>query len=128
MRVSVLSCLAALGALVPGGAWCENGQLSGDSLRAAVAGKTVYLATPVGAVPISYRPNGTMQGQSGSLAAYIGSGTDRGTWWIARDRLCQRWDTWLDGKLHCYRMRRDGDVVHWSRDDGRTGTATISSR
>jgi hypothetical protein len=114
--------------LVPGGAWCENGQLSGDGLRAAVAGKTVYLATPVGSLPISYRHNGTMQGRSGTLAAYVGAESDRGTWWIAQDRLCQRWDTWLDGKLYCYTMRRDGDVVHWSRNDGRTGTAMISSR
>ena len=126
MRVKVLSCLAALGLIVPADALGENGQLNGDSLRAAVAGKTVYLATPVGALPINYRPNGTMHGRSGTLAVYVGAESDRGTWWIARDRLCQRWDTWLDGKAYCYAMRRDGDVVHWSRSDGRTGTATIA--
>jgi hypothetical protein len=126
MRVKLLSCLVALGLSAAGHALGENGQLIGDSLRAAVAGRTVYLATPVGSVPISYRHNGTMHGRSGSLAVYVGSETDHGTWWIARDRLCQRWDTWLDGKAYCYSMRRDGDVVHWSRSDGRTGTATIA--
>ncbi|HXF53571.1 MAG TPA: hypothetical protein VNK52_05550 [Hyphomicrobiaceae bacterium] len=125
MGVRVLACLVGLCAWT-GGALAENGPLSGESLRAAVAGKTVYLATPVGALPISYRPNGTMLGRSGRLAMYVGSELDYGTWWIARDRLCQRWDTWLEGKAYCYTMRREGDVVHWSRNDGRTGTATIA--
>jgi hypothetical protein len=126
MKVKVLSCLVALGLTVPATAFGEGGELNGDSLRAAVAGKTVYLATPVGALPISYRPNGTMQGRSGRLAMYVGAETDHGNWWIARDRLCQRWQTWLDGKAYCYTMRREGDTVHWSRNDGRTGTATIA--
>jgi len=125
MRFRVVACLVALWPWATGASG-ENGQLFGESLRAAVSGKTVYLATPVGALPISYRPNGTMLGRSGRLAMYVGSESDYGTWWISRDRLCQRWDTWLEGKAYCYTMRRDGDVVHWSRNDGRTGTAMIA--
>lgn len=109
-----------------GAAFAEAPMLTGDVLRTAVSGKTVYISTPVGSVPIVYRPNGTMQGRSRILAGYSGPETDRGTWWIAKDRLCQRWDVWLDGRQHCYRMQREGNTVHWSRDDGRTGTATIA--
>jgi len=126
MKVKVLSCVAAFAMIVPAAASGEAGRLAGETLRAAVAGKTVYLATPVGALPISYRPNGTMKGRSGTLAVYVGAETDHGIWWIARDQLCQRWQTWLEGKAYCYAMRREGDTVHWSRNDGRTGTATIS--
>lgn len=126
MKIKALACAAAFGLLVGSpGVLAEAGLLVGDGLRAAVAGKTVQLATPVGVLPISYRLNGTMLGRSGVLAQYVGTETDHGTWWVARDRLCQRWDNWLDGRTYCYTMRRDGDTVHWSRNDGRTGTATI---
>jgi len=128
MRIKVLQCVFAFGMLSSVELSAEPAALMGETLRAAVAGKTVYLATPVGALPISYRTNGTMLGRSGALAQYVGTESDNGTWWIARDRLCQRWDTWLDGKAYCYTMRREGDTVHWSRNDGRTGTAVISSR
>lgn len=100
--------------------------LAGETLREAVAGKTVYLATLAGELPISYRPNGTMSARSGALAQFVGSESDSGTWWITRDRLCQKWSTWLDGRAFCYTLRRNGETVHWTRNDGRTGTATIA--
>jgi hypothetical protein len=100
--------------------------LSGESLRSAVAGKTVFLSTPVGSLPIVYRANGTMSGSARQLALYAGTDSDRGVWWVTNDRLCQRWQTWLEGKSYCYRMERNGNTVNWSRDDGRTGTATLS--
>lgn len=101
--------------------------LSGSGLRTAVAGKTVLISTPVGTLPIVYRPNGTMTARSRVLAGYSGPQTDTGVWWVANDRLCQRWQSWLDGKSHCYKMQVSGTTVHWSRDDGRTGTATITN-
>lgn len=104
----------------------EQASLAGSGLRSAVAGKTVFISTPVGALPIVYRANGTMSARSRLMAGYTGPTSDTGTWWIANDRLCQRWHAWLDGKQHCYRMQLSGNTVRWSRDDGRTGTATIA--
>jgi hypothetical protein len=45
-------------------------QLEGDGLRKAVSGRTVYLETPLGSLPISYKTNGTMQASTIQLAAY----------------------------------------------------------
>jgi hypothetical protein len=104
----------------------EQSALSGDALKAAVSGRTVRLETPFGGLPISYRPDGSMTGAAGSLASYTGSSADQGTWWVAKDKLCQRWDKWLDGKSYCFTLRRDGSVVHWTRNDGQSGVATIA--
>lgn len=46
--------------------------------------------------------------------------------WVVDDRLCQRWQRWLDAKQYCFKLQRVGAAVHWSRDDGLTGTATIA--
>jgi hypothetical protein len=103
--------------------------LSELELRRAVSGKIIYIATPIGAeVPISYRPNGTMIGRG--LTAYAAlagemATSDRGRWWIANGQLCQRWTRWLDGRTHCFRLTRNGETVHWQRNDGRVGTARI---
>jgi hypothetical protein len=102
------------------------GELAGETLRSTVAGKTVFLATPVGSLPINYRTNGTMTGRAAHLAQFTGSESDSGRWWVNGGQLCQQWQVWLDGQQYCYVMRRNGATVHWSRDDGRTGTATIS--
>lgn len=109
------------------GAVAEPVALSGTGLRTAVSGKTVLIATPVGTLPIVYRSNGTMTARSRILAGYSGPQADTGVWWVSNDRLCQRWQSWLDGKSHCYRMQMSGTTVHWSRDDGRSGTATIAN-
>jgi hypothetical protein len=103
-----------------------EGQMDGGALRKAVAGKTVHLATPLGGLPINYRMNGTMSGRAGVLASYTGSERDRGRWWIVGDKLCQRWNSWLGGKSYCFRLRQQGATVHWTRNDGVNGVATIT--
>lgn len=84
------------------------------------------LSTPLGGLPINYSPSGTMTGQAGQLASYVGSASDSGAWWVNRDKLCQRWDKWLEGKSYCFSLRKDGSTVHWTRNDGQSGIATIS--
>ena len=86
----------------------------------------MYFGTLAGDLPIDYRPNGTMAARSGHLAQFTGSESDTGNWWVAREKLCQRWSTWLDGKAFCYTLRREGATVFWIRSDGRTGTAIIA--
>jgi len=99
--------------------------MDNGALRKAVAGKTVHLATPMGGLPINYRADGTMSGKAGSLALYTGSERDRGRWWIVADKLCQRWNSWLGGRSYCFALRQQGGTVHWTRNDGLSGVATI---
>ncbi|NJM34018.1 MAG: hypothetical protein HC850_04110 [Rhodomicrobium sp.] len=104
--------------------------LTGKRLHQAVSGKTVYIQTPLGSeIPIRYQANGTMTGVSSArLAALAGESvnTDRGRWWVRRAELCQQWNKWSEGRLHCYKLRMSGSQVHWSRNDGKSGTARVS--
>jgi hypothetical protein len=102
-----------------------SSKLQGDGLKKAVSGKTVHLATPLGTLPIRFRVNGTMSGTAGDLAAYTGSAADSGRWWVSSEKLCQRWQTWLDRKIYCFSLRQEGSIVHWVRNDGLSGKATI---
>jgi hypothetical protein len=108
-----------------GSASAAETDLQGDALRKAVAGKTVNLETPLGGLPIRYRIDGTMHASTVQLASYTGSTQDRGIWWVAADKLCQRWNTWLGGKSYCFTLRQQGRSVQWTRNDGLTGLATI---
>lgn len=99
--------------------------LAGDALREVVAGKTVLLHTRVGNIPITYRANGTMIGRAGELVAYTGQERDRGRWWVQDDKLCQQWETWLEGRAYCATIQQEGLTVHWVRNDGERGKATI---
>ena len=100
-------------------------KLQGDALKKTVSGKTVHLATPLDTLPIRFRMNGTMSGTAGELAAYTGSAADSGRWWVSSEKLCQRWQSWLDRKIYCFTLRQEGRVVHWVRNDGLSGKATI---
>lgn len=107
----------------------EPSILTGERLKEAVSGKTIYLMTPVGTeIPIRYRPNGTMQGSSTAmLAAMAGESvtTDTGRWWVQQEQLCQQWRNWADRRSHCYKLRTAGNAVQWRRNDGESGTARI---
>ena len=66
-----------------------------------------------------------LSGTAGELAAYTGSVADNGRWWVNSEKLCQRWRTWLNGQTYCFTLRQDGRLVHWVRNDGLSGKATI---
>jgi hypothetical protein len=102
--------------------------LSGDALRQAITGKIVFLNISGFELPIRYAANGRMSGRMSAVAASFSRGDgaqDRGKWWVAGDRLCQQWSSWMDGKTYCYRLTVAGATVHWVRNDGRSGTARI---
>ena len=102
--------------------------LSGDALRKAVSGKIVFLNISGFELPIRYAPNGRLTGKMSAVAASFARGDgaqDRGKWWVAGDRLCQQWSSWMDGKTYCYRLTVTGAAVRWVRNDGRSGTARI---
>ena len=107
------------------GAGAAEPEAEGQALRKIVSGRTIELNTPLGGLPISYRIDGTMRGKAENLAAYTGSTQDSGIWWIAANKLCQRWQRWLDGKPYCFTLQQQGRAVQWTRNDGLTGTATI---
>ncbi|MGH6865211.1 MAG: hypothetical protein ACREDO_03320 [Methyloceanibacter sp.] len=134
-----LSAAAALTALMLGAAVSvvsieadaatKSAGLKGEALRQAVSGKTVYLRISGFDLPIVYGAGGTMKGSMGAVAATFSRGdgaSDRGKWWIAEDKLCQRWSSWLEGKTYCYGFTVNGSNVHWVRNDGATGTARIA--
>lgn len=132
MKVSAALGVAAVcvtlgcGVCVP--ASSEASRPTGDALKRMVAGKTVVLNTPMGGVPITYRADGTMSGRAKNISLGLaGPSKDSGTWWVAADKICQKWAAWLSAQSHCFTVRLDGRTVHWRRDDGTTGTATIVS-
>lgn len=105
-------------------------QLKGSALEKVVAGKVIHMKTEGVTLPISYKPNKTMTGKLRAVASLLAGSTptsDQGKWWIDKDRLCQRWNKWLDNKSFCYKLKRDGQTVHWERNDGRKGTARLSN-
>ncbi len=102
--------------------------LSGDELRHAISGKTVYLNVSGFELPIRYNANGHMSGKMSTIAASFSRGdgaSDSGKWWVAADQLCQQWSSWMDGKTYCYKLTRSGASVQWLRNDGHSGTARI---
>ena len=101
--------------------------LDESALRSAVTGKTVRLETSIGAIPISFRADGTMIGRSAELANYLGRSFDTGAWWIASNQLCQKWKMWMDAKPYCFTLKQAGEKVQWIRDDGLKGTLVVSN-
>ena len=110
-------------------AYAEPQPLAGSAIRETFAGSTIELDTPLAAtVPIHYLDNGQVTGEAGNLSWLLGSATDKGRWWVEKDRLCHKWKTWFEAENQCLRLRQDGDRLFWVRDDGKTGTATLISR
>ena len=106
----------------------EPASLSGDELRKAVSGKTVYLRISGFELPIHYFPGGSMAGGMGGVAAIVAreeSASARGKWWVSGSQLCQQWTSWMEGKSYCYTLTRRGNSVSWVRNDGRSGSARI---
>lgn len=130
MRILIaraLTCAAVVG--LAGPVVSEEATLSNEDLRRTVAGRTIVLNTPVGGIPIVYQANGGLTGTAKGMPAHLmqGPSQDHGRWWIAAGAVCQQWSAWMEGRKHCYQMRVRGKLVHWRREDGRTGTARIVS-
>lgn len=106
----------------------EQAALSGAAIEKAVTGAAVHLDTPLGvALPLVFHADGTVSGTAGRLAFYLGTAADRGTWWVANGRLCQRWKRWFDGETSCMQIFKSGPKFAWQMDDGKSGTARIVS-
>lgn len=107
----------------------EPQALTGAAIRATVAGSTIRLDTPLAAtVPIHYSESGEVTGEAGNLSWVLGAATDKGRWWVEKDRLCHKWSVWFEAENQCLRLSLEGDRVFWLRDDGKSGTATMIPR
>jgi hypothetical protein len=122
-RLAPVAVLAAI-SVAPAAA----STLSGTEIRQTVTGKRIYLSVPMGGeFPLYYRPDGRIDGsgEAVGLGRFL-KPKDSGRWWVAGDRLCQKWQTWYDGKTFCFTLAsRGGDKVVWARDDGEKGVARI---
>jgi hypothetical protein len=120
----LLAAIAGISIAAP--AMADPVALSGNEMREAVAGATVEIDTPIGTkVPVTYAADGSVSGEAGSVAVFLGSATDHGRWWVAREKLCHRWTTWFKGETTCLTVILDGQKITWTRDDGDTGSAIL---
>lgn len=100
-----------------------------DRIRQMISDRKILLRTHVGAVvPIVYDADGEMRGQAGSLAFFLGSSRDKGRWWVAKGKLCQKWRIWLDRETYCMTLKERRGTIWWRADDGKRGTARVVSR
>ena len=104
--------------------------LAASDIRNEIIGRRIYLAAPLGGeLPLFYSANGKVDGsgEAVGLGKWL-KPNDSGRWWIAGDRLCQKFDTWYDGKPMCFELKRSGaGKVFWKRDNGETGIARIGN-
>jgi SH3-like domain-containing protein len=108
-------------------AFADSAALNGDAIRKTLPGSMLVLDTPLGTtVPIKFAGDGFMTGEAKELAGLLGSATDKGRWWVDKDRICYKWFRWFDAEVHCLTVERDGQKISWHRDDGETGTATLT--
>jgi hypothetical protein len=126
MRLSIAFSSAIALALLAAPASAEV--MTGKDLKKEIAGKRIYLATPLGGeLPLFYARNGRVDGSGEAigLGRYLAP-TDSGRWWVRGNSLCQKWQEWYDGATHCFVITRaGGDRIRWKRDDGTSGTARI---
>jgi GntR family transcriptional regulator/MocR family aminotransferase len=89
--------------------------LSGEALRAAMAGAHLLCKTITGApCTIELHPDGVMTGRAG----YANEEADEGRWWIEGDLWRRQWRTWAYGEASSYRPLIQGDRVRWLDADG----------
>jgi hypothetical protein len=130
MTKPTIRIAVAAAALATAGAAFANTPVEGDAIKQLVSGKRIYLAAPIGGeFPLFYRPDGQVDG-SGEA---IGLGRflkpkDKGRWWVRGNNLCQKWETWYDGKTMCFTLTDlGGSKVKWIQDNGDTGVARIGN-
>jgi hypothetical protein len=104
--------------------------VKGNELKQLINGKRIYLSVPLGGeFPLYYKKGGKVDG-SGE-ATGLGrtmKPNDSGRWWISGAKLCQKWQTWYDGKVFCFTIQKTSEAkIAWVRDDGYSGTARIGN-
>ncbi len=102
--------------------------LNNNKIRDAISDRKVVLSTMGFEFPLYYARDGNVTGDGSEtgLAANF-SPRETGQWWVANDRLCQKFPTWYKGRTWCFELKQAGESrLTWRRDDGFTGKARIS--
>ena len=105
--------------------------LNGAAIEARIAGKRVYLSTPLGIeLPLTYAANGAVSGNiTGFSMASMFAPKETGRWWVENNQLCQQFPTWYKGRRFCFVIENiDETKIAWTRDDGYSGKARIEGR
>ena len=109
------------------GAEADRALLSGPEISSLVTGASLEIDTPLGTkVPVRYGHDGELFGRARQLALYLGAMADTGRWWVSADRLCHKWNRWLNSEPQCLRLQKDGQQIRWWTEDGTSGTALIT--
>ena len=128
----IITPLALLLSLAASSVACADTRqpLKGSALDRAVSGRTIYLATPFGGeFPMNYHSDGRIdaQGEASGLGRFVRP-NDTGRWWVAGEKLCQKWSNWYEGRTFCFVLHRvDEARLAWERDDGLSGIARVES-
>lgn len=124
-------CLGALlAAGLAGTSPAEATQLGDEQIKARISGKRIYLAAPLGGeFPLFYRPDGYVDGSGEAVGlGRLARPKDNGRWWVRGDRLCQRWQTWYEGKVLCFTLTDlGGGKLRWVQGNGDSGIARIGN-
>jgi Bacterial SH3 domain/Peptidase M15 len=105
----------------------DRGLLSGPEISSLVTGASIEIDTPLGTkVPVRYGHDGELFGRARQLALYLGAMADTGRWWVSADRLCHKWNRWLNSEPQCLRLQKEGQLIRWWTEVGTSGTALIT--
>ena len=119
-------CLPFCVLLLSNDVFSNTRDLTTGEIRRTITGALIHMHTPIGTVvPVKYAADGTLSGEAGAVAFFLGSATDRGKWWVKDRQLCQKWNVWFRGKARCIRVKRVGRKFYWRDGKGESGTATI---
>jgi GntR family transcriptional regulator/MocR family aminotransferase len=89
--------------------------LTGEALRATMAGATLLCKTVYGApCTIELRADGAMVGRAG----YAHEERDEGRWWVEGALWFRQWRHWAYGEASAYRPLIEGGRVQWLNEDG----------
>jgi hypothetical protein len=106
--------------------------LQQKDIEETVIGRVIYIKVPLGGeIPLVYQQNGVVKGsgEGVGLGKYMAP-KDQGTWWIKGTQLCQKWQTWYDGRPFCFQLKEgeNASQLRWYRDDGKSGLARIGAK
>jgi hypothetical protein len=121
---------AAIAFVLAGLSPAAANQLGDEAIKSRVSGKRIYLAAPMGGeFPLFYRADGFVDGSGEAVGlGRLARPTDNGRWWVKGDKLCQKWQTWYEGKILCFTLTElGGSKLRWVQDNGDTGVARIGN-
>ena len=125
MNIHSIALATIISIAASGSAFASN--LNDEQIKEVISNKKVVLKTTWGAFPLRYDANKRVTGDgSGVGLARFFTPKETGSWWVASNKLCQKFPTWYDGQTFCFSLQKaGGNKLRWRRDDGYSGTALV---